>query len=351
MAGYKARLQRDLDRWIEDGLVPADNRGAILASVADGRRVDASVALGVVGALLLGIAAIAFVAANWDAIPRLARFGLILTVFLGVTGGAAWTSRGDARPILTNTLLMVAALIYAAAIGLTGQIFDIAGDPQRALRAAGLAAGLLAVAGRSSGAGVAALVLLGVGEFAGRFDGGNTRWLIFAAPVGLALAWLWNSKPLAHAASLALIVGLIALISLYEREWGAAGFLAGGAALAVLAGAARQMSDRRTAVIFMLWLVWGALLLFAVAGFDELKGAALIAHRAAWLVLAGGAIALGMHDRQSMITAAGVVAMIAAVCTILFDLGLGLMTAAALFGACAVIALVAGFVIRGRAKA
>ncbi|WP_309646029.1 DUF2157 domain-containing protein [Phenylobacterium sp.] len=351
MAGYKARLQRDLDRWIADGLVPAENRAPILASVADGRRVDASVALGVVGALLLGIAAIAFVAANWDEIPRLARFGLILGVFLGVTGAAAWTSRGDARPILTNTLLMVAGLIYAAAIGLTGQIFDIAGDPQRALRGAGLAAGLLAIAGRSSGAGVVALVLLGFGEFAGRFDGGNTRWLIFAAPVGLGMAWLWNSRPLAHAASLALIAGLLAVIALYEKNWGMAGFLVGGALLAVLAGAARQVSDRRTAVIFMLWFVWGALLLFGVSGLDDLKGGLLVAHRAAWLVLAGGAIALGMHDRQSMLTAAGVVAMIAAVCAILFDLGLGLMTAAGLFAACALIALVAGFAIRGRAKA
>lgn len=351
MAGYKARLQRDLDAWIEGGLVPADNRAAILDSVADGRRVDASVALGVVGALLLGIAAIAFVAANWGEIPRLARFVLILAVFLGVTGAAAWTARGDARPILTNTLLMVAALVYAAAIGLTGQIFDIAGDPQRALRSAGLAAGLLAVAGRSSGAAIAALVLIGIGEFAGRFDGGNTRWLVFAAPVGLGLAWLWNSRPLAHVASLALIVGLLALISLYERSWGAAGFLAGAAVLAGLAGAARQVSDRRTAVIFMLWFAWGALLLFAVSGFDEVKGGLLIAHRAAWLVLAGGAVALGMHDRQPMITAAGVVAMIAGICAILFDLGLDLMTAAGLFGACALIALAGGFMMRGRAKA
>jgi len=351
MAGYKARLQRDLDGWIADGLVPAENRAPILASVADGRRVDASVALGVVGALLLGIAAIAFVAANWDEIPRLARFSLILAVFLGVTGGAAWTSSGDARPILTNTLLMVAGLIYAAAIGLTGQIFDIAGDPQRALRGAGLAAGLLAIAGRSSAAGVVALVLLGVGEFAGKFDGGNTRWLIFAAPVGLGMAWLWNSRPLAHVASLALIVGLLAVIALYEKSWGMSGFLAGGAVLALLAGAARQLSDRRTAVIFMLWFAWGALLLFAVSGFDDLKAGLLVAHRAAWLVLAGGTIALGMHDRQPMLTAAGVVATIAAVWAILFDLGMGLMTAAGLFGACALIALAAGFMMRGRAKA
>lgn len=348
MAGYKARLQRDLDRWIEDGLVPAPNRAAILSSVADGRRVDASVALAVIGALLLGVAAIAFVAANWDVIPRLARFGMIASLFLAVIGAAAWSARDGARPIVTNTLLSVAALVYAGAIGLTGQIFDIAGDPQRALRSAGLAAGLLAIAGRSSGAGVAALALLGLGEFAGGFEEGSSRWLIFAAPVGLGLAWFWNSKPLAHAASLALIIGLLALLSIYERTWGSAGLIAGGVLLGCLAGAARQLSDRRTAVVFLLWFVWGALALFAFGGFDDLKGGYLILHRAVWLVLAGGVIALGMHDRQGMVTAAGVVAIIAAVCAILFDLGLGLMTAAGLFAACAVIALAAGFLTRSR---
>lgn len=346
MAGYKARLERDLDRWIEGGLVPAENRAPILDSVAEGRRVDASVALAVVGALLLGIAAIAFVAANWSEIPRLARFALVIGVFLAVAAGGAWAARSE-RPILTNTLLAVAALIYAAAIGLTGQIFDIAGDPQRALRSAGLAAFVLALAGRSSGAAIAALVLLGFGEFTGRGPE-DTRWLIFAAPVGLAMAWFWNSRPLTHAASLALIVGAVTLIALQERAWGGAGFLVAGGVAAALAIAARQVSDRRTAVIFMLWMIWGALFLFAVGGFDNFSTPEKIAHRAAWLVAAVGVIALGMHDRQGMATAAGVVALIAGICTILFDLGLGLMTAAGLFGACAVVALVAGYVTRAR---
>ena len=87
-----------------------------------------------------------------------------------------------------------------------------------------------------------------------------------------------------------------------------------------------------------------------MAGFDEFKGGALIAHRAAWLLISGGVIALGMHDRQGMVTAAGVVSMIAAVCAILFDLGLGLMTAAGLFAVCALIALIAGGLTRRRAK-
>lgn len=351
MAGYRARLERDLDRWIEGGLVPAEHRTAILDTVAQGRRVDASVALAVVGGVLLGIAAIAFVAANWSEIPRLARFILVVGVFLAVAAGAAWAARGE-RPILTNTLLTVAALVYAAAIGLTGQIFDIAGDPQRALRGAGLAAFALAFAGRSSGAGVAALVLLGIGEFTGGSRNDDTRWLIFAAPVGLAMAWFWNSRPLAHAGGLALLIGTVAILALHDADWGTASLLVAGGIAAALALAARQLSDRRTAVIFMLWMIWGALAMFAAGGFEDLSTLEKIAHRAAWLTAAVGTIALGMHDRQGMATAAGVVALIAGVCTVLFDLGLGLMTAAGLFGACALAALVAGYVIRGqRAKA
>jgi uncharacterized membrane protein len=350
MAGYKARLERDLDRWIAKGLTPAESREAILASVTEGPRVDASTALAVVGALLAAVAAVAFVAANWDAIPRLGRFALILSVFLAAAAGAAWAGR--LRPILANTLLAVAAIIYASAIGLTGQIFDIAGDPQTALRAGGLAAGLLALGGRSSGAAIVSLALLGFGEFAdASFQGvapqHSFRWLVFAAAAGLALAWLWNSRPLAHAASLALIIGVITFIAVPNRHAVGLIFIGAGFGLATLAAAARWISPQRTASVVMLWSVWGALLLFAVGGFDDLE-AGKIVHRAAWVVASGGTIALGMHDRQGMITAAGVVSMIAAVGAVLFDLGLGLMTSAGLLAACAVAALVVGLVVRRR---
>lgn len=347
MAGYKARLAKDLDGWIGAGLVTAENRAPILASVEDERRLDTASVLAAIGALLLGAAAIAFVAANWGAIPRLPRFALILTLFLAVVGAAAWTGNTGRRPLATNMLLAVAACVYAAAIGLTGQIFDIVGDPQRALRSAGLAAGLLTIAGRSSAAGVVALALLGLGEFAGDFDRESPRWLIFAAPVGLALAWFWNSKPLAHAASLALIVGLVSAISVFD-DWSTGALLAASAVLAGLAALGRQLGARRTAAISFLWFVWGALMFFAFAGMGSLNGGELVVHRLAWLVVGGGVITLGLHDRLGMVTAAGVVAMIGAVWTILFDLGLGLMTAAGLFAGCAVIALVAGFFLRRR---
>jgi len=352
MADYKSRLEKDLHRWIADGLVPSTSREPILAGVAEPRRLEASAALAVVGGLLLGAAVIAFTAANWNGIPRLGRFGLILGLFLSVCGAAAWA--GERRPLARNVLLLVAALIYAAAIGLTGQIFDIAGDPRLALHAAGLAAILLAVAGRSSGAAIAALGLLALGDWKFDFISENAPppWLLFGAPVGLALGWVWRSKPLTHAASLAsAIAALLTLIWLKsDAPLNLDGF---GFALlfALLAGAARYLDGREDHVAGVAygWWVWAALGFFAASGFGPHPPEALL-HRALWLAVAGGVIALGLHDRRNVVTAAGVVAMAGAIAAILGDLGLGLMTAAAVFAVVALVALVGGFALRRRVK-
>ena len=81
MASYKQRVTADLDEWIAAGLVAADHRDAILGSIPESRRLDGAAALAWIGAVLAGVAVIAFVAANWDGLPQLARFVLVLTVF------------------------------------------------------------------------------------------------------------------------------------------------------------------------------------------------------------------------------------------------------------------------------
>lgn len=350
MASYKTRLTGDLDRWIAEGLVPPASREPILAGVAEPKRLEASAALATVGGLLLGVAVIAFVAANWSGIPRLGRFGLILGLFLAVCGGAAWC--GERRPLARNVLLMVAALVYAAAIGLTGQIFDIAGDPRAALHSAGLAAILLAIAGRSSGAAVAALALIAIGDWRFDFVGDDSPppWLLLAAPLGVGLGWAWRSKPLVHAASLALAVaGLLLLVWMKaDALFNVDGF-AVAAVFAVLAAAARWLDGRGDPMAGAAygWWVWAALVFFAAAGFGPHPPEAL-AHRPLWLAAAGGVIALGLHDRRSAVTAAGVVFMAGAIAAILADLGLGLMTAAAVFAVVALVALAGGFALRRR---
>ncbi len=72
-------------------------------------------------------------------------------------------------------------------------------------------------------------------------------------------------------------------------------------------------------------------------------------HRLAWLIVAGGLVALGRNDRHAPVTAAGMLGLIGAVATILMDLGLGLMSAAAVFMSAAVLAGLAGWALRAKA--
>jgi uncharacterized membrane protein len=352
MAHYKERLTKDLDDWIEAGLIAKERRQAILDTVPDARRLDAGTALAWVGTILLGVAVIAFIAANWNEMPRLARFAIVLALFLGACAGAAWAQR-QGRRLLSNALLTFASLAFAAAIGLTGQIFNIAGDPRAALYLAGGAAAALALAGGSTGAAMTSLILFALGDLQ------DLRWfgqryfdmpaMVVAAPLGALLAMRWRSAPLAHVAALGAIYAFAWIAYRIEPAGGPAIFLS--VWLALLGAGARLMRVRGHdfASVFYGWFVWGALAFYSVAGsFDSLP---VIAHRVVWLAIAGGAIALGRYDRHALVTAAGVVSLIGAVTTILVDLGLDLMTAAVVFFLCALTALVVSFVLRRKAKA
>jgi len=354
MPTYKERVGGDLDRWIEGGLVPAENRAAILGSIPDARRMDAAQTLAWVGGVLAGVALIAFIAANWQALPRLAQFALVLGVYGGAAGGAAWCL-AHSRPGAANGLLAFAALAFAAAIGLTGQIFDIVGDEPTALYAAGAAAAALALAGRASGPAIMALLLIALGDYAspGLLDNAgeaNFAWLFVAAPAGAALAVYWRSVPLAHGASIA-ILAAAAWLAL-RLEAGAPTQLAFAVVLAAAAGAARWGREREQAGAGALygWLAWAAMGFFVVSGW-ELHGALAIAHRFAGLLLGGGLVALGRNDRMGAITALGVLSLMGGVSMLMYDLGLGLLTASAVFFVAAIIAIVAGLALRRRAKA
>lgn len=362
MASYRDKVARDLDRWIGAGLVSADKRDAIIATLPDARRLDAATALAWVGGALLGVAVIAFVAANWDGIPRLPRFALLLGFFAAACGAAAWAAHKQ-RPLLTDISLTVATLIFAAAIGLTGQIFDIAGDPQAALYGAGIAGMALALAGRSVGAAIATMIFIGFGDFQSGelFDSARLAapWLIVFAPLGVALALRWSSASLAHASAIGMLFALFWFISKFEHESILALLFAVLLAGAAFASRWLAQQDRAHANVFYGWAAWGALMFFAIAGYIDRNYVTEfvqdktwdIVHRLAWLGLSGATIALGRFDRHAMVTAVGVLSFIGAVAALLTDLGLDLMSAAAVFFVCALIALIGGLMLRRKEKA
>ncbi len=123
--GYRARLARDLERWIAAGWVEAIHRPAILGDVATRPgRWNAAGALAILGAALLAMSALSFVAANWEAMPRLIRFATIVLALWAALLGAGRAFDRDA-PVVGHALALLGAALFGAAIMLTAQTFNM----------------------------------------------------------------------------------------------------------------------------------------------------------------------------------------------------------------------------------
>src|SRR5688500_11005364 len=88
---YRQRREADLARWQANGLLAQDSADAIrstLKPVPEG--VTIATVVGIVGGLLIAAAFLAFVAANWMAIPRSFRFAILLAGIFGAYGFGAF---------------------------------------------------------------------------------------------------------------------------------------------------------------------------------------------------------------------------------------------------------------------
>ncbi|TIP34654.1 MAG: DUF2157 domain-containing protein, partial [Mesorhizobium sp.] len=91
MAGYATRVRADIARWREIGLIDPVTAEALTRDVAanEGASLSFGSILAMMAALLFGAAILIFVAANWEAIPRLVRVAALFAVILaGYVGGA-----------------------------------------------------------------------------------------------------------------------------------------------------------------------------------------------------------------------------------------------------------------------
>ncbi len=208
--GYRKRLAADLPKWLDAGWVTPEGAGAILASVEDAGAERRSVfglatILGTLGAVLLGVGVLAFVGANWEALPRIVRLALIVAA-MAIAYGAAFLldKRGLRR--FAEAGVLAAGLIYAGAIALVGQTYHMSGDFEAAVML--FEAGVLAAALFSGSPSMTVLALIG---------GGYWTWLatfadravphfasLAAILVGVALATAQNSRSARMMAVLAL---------------------------------------------------------------------------------------------------------------------------------------------------
>lgn len=204
---YRKRLEADLGRWVGEGLVSPESAATIRRSLAqEGGGFKLPALIGLFGGLLIASSVSAFVAANWEEIPRIAKLVMILLGLAGALGiSARLESRGSTGS--ADAAATCGTLIFAAGVALVGQMYHLPTDwPGGALLVA-LGALIVAFLLRSNGALVIAIVAIGCWA-GGRWDEGESRahllfWLPFLPALWLAATR--HNRLVHHVAALALL--------------------------------------------------------------------------------------------------------------------------------------------------
>lgn len=222
MAGYISRVRQDIDRWAAVGLI--DKQTAVRLSDDIGRNAGRAISFGtvlaVMAAILLGASVLVFIAANWEAIPRLVRVsGLFALILASYVGGAVLKARDHAG--FGEALYLVGAAAFGASIALIGQMYHFSGDETGAVLIWCLGT-IAAAAGLRSPMLTNAAVVLSVVWFVMRsLDFGSSTafphvFLLMAAAIW-AISYWTRSVAARHLLLLAVI--LYAVVFGVEANW------------------------------------------------------------------------------------------------------------------------------------
>lgn len=228
---YQRRLERDLSRWSAAGWVTPEGDKRIRAEIGAARPgFGLSGALAVLGAVLLGFAAMSFVAANWQEMSKLARLGVLGAGLVAAYAGAGvlFDRKLDG---FAHAALLLGVAMFGASIMLIAQMYHMEGNPPDAVLT--WAAGALGTGALVGSNPALALAVLLTGLWSGwetAITGGVHWWfvpaiaLVMAAMAGrgwqaglklaglalsvwvVALGYLLNDG---HAHALVVLIGLV----------------------------------------------------------------------------------------------------------------------------------------------
>jgi uncharacterized membrane protein len=325
---YRQRLEADLARWETDGVIAPAAGAAIRAALPPlPSGINIPVVVGIVGGLLIAAAFLAFIAAHWIEIPRLARLAILFAGILAAYGLGGWFARTE-RPILSDLCASVGAIIFGAGIALVGQMYHLGGD-----FAGGMllwAIGALAAAALTGSRGGLAVALVAAIIWSSmrtidEMDAPHLPFLVIwflAAALGIA----WNSRVAAHLVALSAIPWWISAAIALPVQQGTF-ILAAGAALALGGGLALAASPwPRLAAAGAVLSTYGAFSLAAITAWEAATANEFLYDRTAgasrplWAVACGavGAIAglaAGAARRQAGAAVAGVSVVLVLVAT------------------------------------
>lgn len=140
MLHTRNRLLKEIERWQAQGWITPEGTAGIKADVAARRsRLGLAQVLATLAAVLIGFAAMSFVAANWHDLSKLARLAVIFTGLwssLAVAGVLLLADRGG----FAHAALLAAVAIYGGGIMLIAQTYQMDGHPPDAVLLWGLGA-------------------------------------------------------------------------------------------------------------------------------------------------------------------------------------------------------------------
>ena len=127
------RLPAEVARWQADGLISEeqasailgryDSSGALSGGSATGNRVATAIA--VMGASLIGLGIIAFIAANWSAIPALAKLALMVIGTPAIYVIGWFVGYRFDYPRIGVAIILLGAIAFGASIHLIAQTYHV----------------------------------------------------------------------------------------------------------------------------------------------------------------------------------------------------------------------------------
>ena len=156
---YLRQLKRDLDHWIEEGLIDPDTAQTMWDEAGQGgQKHSLSSSLAILGVILLGFAAMSFVAANFWGIAKIVQLSLLFgAMFLSYAIG--WWCLHTKRIWAGQAAILLGVGLFGVNIMMIAQIYHISAHYPNGVMAWALGALLTAILVPSRTALAAAFVL------------------------------------------------------------------------------------------------------------------------------------------------------------------------------------------------
>jgi uncharacterized membrane protein len=217
MAGTFKSTRAHVARWVATGLIDADTAGRLHADLdrQKSHGIGFAGVFALMAAALFGASILIFIAANWEAMPRLWRVGMVFAVILAAyLAGAMFRLRGHDG--FGEAAFVVGGAAFGAGIALIGQMYNMAGDERQAILV--WFAGVLAAAAvlRSWPLNVGAALLCAT-WFGMGFEGARNSiadlphaWLLLGAATWAVSLWT-RSAMTRHILSLTVLAYLVSI--------------------------------------------------------------------------------------------------------------------------------------------